>query len=89
MSTIDLYFCGYRNYSNYIQQAKGGMEVSNLRRNTTTVSLPPVTQSNVVNHEPSVLSAYNATFDFERNAETSSHASRKNSGLLDPPCSVH
>src|SRR6267142_97744 len=38
------------------------------------VSLPPVTQSNIVDHEPNILSASNIILDFERNAKTSKDA---------------
>ena len=38
------------------------------------VFLPPVTQSNIVDHEPNILSASNIILDFERNAKTSKDA---------------
>ena len=38
------------------------------------VPLPPATQSNIVDHESNVLSAYNTILDFERNAKTSKDA---------------
>jgi hypothetical protein len=38
------------------------------------VSLPPAKQTNIGDHEPNVLSAYNVILDFEHNAKTDNDA---------------